>query len=199
MHKTIFVEGISGSGKSTITQETIKFLEQRGIRARKIDFPTNYLRPQIREARAREKRDLILETYLFASDARHQYTTEITLELERTIFVSDRSYFSACVYCQIEGFNVQDILALNRANPTPDLLFILDCTPELALERIIQRARQGGKPQSRFENLKDLTHFRARYQGLVSIVPSARMIDTSRPFSEVWNDVEKYVLKEALG
>ena len=90
------------------------------------------------------------------------------------------------------------ILALNRENPQPDLLLLLDCPAQLALERIVQRAEKGGKPLSRFENLSDLTFFRERYRMLTGIFPKTRVIDSSKPFCEVWNDIESVILEGVL-
>ncbi|HIH15359.1 MAG TPA: hypothetical protein HA294_03215 [Nanoarchaeota archaeon] len=90
------------------------------------------------------------------------------------------------------------VLLLSQENPQPDLLLLLDCPAQLALERIVQRAKKGGKPLSRFENLSDLTLFRERYHMLTGIFPKTRVIDSSKPFCEVWNDIESVILEGVL-
>ena len=139
MKKIICFEGTSGSGKSTLCDLTVSYLNNHGTNAKKIKFPTGYLGNKIREARNAEKRDPFLESYLFACDFRHCYTHIVLPNAGCNTFVFDRSFVTSYADSNFGGNSLELIANINRYNPIPDMLFILDCSPERAVARINER------------------------------------------------------------
>lgn len=186
--RLIVVEGIDGSGKTTVARELLDRLEERGQRPLATQEPTDsFLGTAVREALSDPAHDPVSEALLFAADhASHVSELRSILAEGRTV-VSDRWSTSWRVY---QSITLQE--ALGEADPaawleaivepfelTPDLVLLLDLPVERALERLEDRARRPEK----FERAAFLKQVRGRYLELAQTRGFAR-IDASGPVDE---------------
>ncbi len=193
VHKLIFFEGPSGVGKSTLSELTKDYLINKGLRAQKIKYPTPYLRELIQSERYNEKRDPILEAYLFASDFRNLLFREILPIKEDTIFIFDRSYVTSCADSNYGENEIKTILEINKHNPRPDLLFILNCLPQTAIQRIKQRELETGKPISKRETLDYITELMERYKLIPENFENTELVNVEQPLDRVLLNITKKI------
>lgn len=189
MHKLIFFDGSSGVGKSTLCELTKDYLVNKGFKAQKIKYPTSYLREMIRDERYSEDRDPFLESYLFAADFRHLFFREVLPVKGDTLFLLDRSYVTSCADSDYGWNNVRMILDINRHNPRPDLLLILYCSPETAMERIKRRVLETGIPISKKETLDYIAKSMRRYVLLAESFNNTMLVNTEEPIDAVLSQV----------
>ncbi len=156
--KLIAIEGIDGTGKSTLARAVADELKSRGVRVVLSREPTNGPHGQrIREI-ARTGRDSITpreETELFIADRRDHVREVILPALESgTWVVLDRYFYSTAAYQGARGVDIRWILETNRAfAPEPDLLVLLKLDVATALGRI--RHSRGETPDE-FEKAESL-------------------------------------------
>lgn len=153
--KLIVFEGIDGSGKTTQSRLLASWLRQKGKAVTEISEPT--IRPcdcMLRSLRGRAVIDW------FIADRRENVRLNIRPALERgDIVIMDRYYFSTIAYQGVMTRNPNLIREMNEAfAPIPDLLFLLDITPEVAMERVGKR----GAPDA-FERLDYLKEVAGAY------------------------------------
>jgi dTMP kinase len=178
----VVIEGIDGTGKSTLVRGLAAFCETHALPFVTSREPTNgpYGR-QLRESAVHGRLELAEELDLFLKDRSDHVRDLIKPSLDAgKIVLLDRYYFSTAAYQGARGADPVAILALNEAfAPLPDLVLLLDTTPELSGPRIVHRA---GKTDS-FEG--------AAYQAVVRRIfislqrPFIRVIDASRSPDEV--------------
>jgi dTMP kinase len=115
------------------------------------------------------------ELELFEADRRQHVQELIVPALDRGAWVVlDRYYFSTAAYQGARGANPQEILRRNEAFATqPDLVLLLDCAPEVSLERV--RAR--GDVANEFERLDALERVRDIFLSIQR--PFIRRVDAS--------------------
>ena len=156
----IVLEGIDGSGKTTLRDGICNSLKNNGFEAIPTAEPTN-------EKIGRFLRDggtdnQLAEALLFVAD-RACHTDDIKEKLERGIsVVCDRYYASTLAY-QSAGSGGPDydlLVTLNElATIEPDITFLLDIDPEKGLSRVDDR----GEERSKFEKLEFQKRVRAKY------------------------------------
>jgi dTMP kinase len=152
--RLVVVEGIDGSGKSTLVRGLVEALEARGIDPVATKEPTDG--PHGRRIRALaaagERLPAEEELALFEKD-RAAHTVELVrpaLEAGRWV-VQDRGFHSTAAYQGARGLDRAWILRRSRAlAPEPDVLLWLDLPVEAALARVDGR---GGRDafESRLE------------------------------------------------
>ncbi|MGI1660655.1 dTMP kinase [Palleronia sp. KMU-117] len=196
----ITFEGIDGSGKSTQARRLAATMERRGI-------PTLLTREPGGSPGAEEIRRLLVE----GDPHRWSPETEILLftaarrdHLERTILpalaagktvISDRFADSTRVYqgaVRADARAMVDTLHDLVIGRDPDLTFVIDMDPELALRRGL--ARRSG--EDRFEEFGPdfQTRLRAGYLSLVRDFPDrCVLIDGNRPEDAVAADIAAQV------
>lgn len=149
--RLVVIEGIDGTGKSTLCRALAALLRSRGLDVVESREPTDgpYGR-RIREL-ARLGRDgvsLEEELNLFVQD-RKQHIDEVILpqlRAGRTVLL-DRYYFSTMAYQGARGADPAEILRLHREfAPEPDLLVILELDVDEALHRV--RIARGSAPDA---------------------------------------------------
>lgn len=193
MKRIICFEGTSGSGKSTLCELTVSYLNNCGTNAKKIKFPTGYLGNKIREARDAEKRDPYLESYLFACDFRHCYMHMVLPDTRCNTFVFDRSFVTSYADSNFNGNSPELIALVNRYNPAPDILFILDCSPEIAVARVNERNIKTGKPISKRENMGYIAVLRPKFLALGDYFSNAIIINTELEIEESFDKIKKAI------
>ena len=185
----IAVEGIDGSGKTTIVRFLEQELKKRGYDVATFKEPTgSEWGKKIRQAfrdRSLKPED---ELELFLKDREWNVKHNILPALKAgKIVIMDRYYYSTIAYQGALGIDLNYIRQLNEKFPKPDLVIILDINPETALKRIKKR---GDKP-NRFEDVEYLKKVREIF---LSLKDNVVVIDAERCLDDVKNDVLKVVL-----
>ncbi len=180
-------EGIDGSGKSTQARRLAQWLRAQGRTVLLTREPTDGPHGRrIREARFTQRLSPSEELEAFLQDRRQHVTEEIAPALARgEVVVVDRYYYSTVAYQGARGLDAGELLAANRAfAPKPDLVVLVDVTPQAALARIGAR----GEGQDLFETEAALTDVRQRFLALAA-EPHVRVIDGSGSEDEVFSRV----------
>jgi dTMP kinase len=139
--KLIVLEGIDGSGKTTLSRGIAERLRAFGHNVVVTKEPTDGpLGQRIREIARSGRATVSKEEEL---DLFHRDREEHVRELVRPSLaagawvVQDRSFYSTVAYQGERGFDRAALLEKERAiAPDPDLLFVVDVPAELAVERI---------------------------------------------------------------
>ena len=153
----VAIEGIDGSGKSTVIA---KLREIMSIYATKepSDGPIGRL---IKEWALRGgTSDPYIDALLFAADRLDHYQREIAPALKRgLVVVTERYVESSIAYQGAAGVDIGFLEAINSRVPPPDLTILLDLDPEDAVRRINARSALAEK----YERLEFLKAVRAIY------------------------------------
>lgn len=162
----IAIEGIDGSGKSTLIKGLAAELAKRGMQVVTTEEPTRGAHG--REIRARlgdKSRTLSGEEWLtlFEADRREHMDNTVRPALAAGKWVlSDRSFYSTAAYQGAQGVDVDEILRRNRAFAVePDLVVILDLDPVESVRRIREKRRM---ETDAFERTEFLARVRAIYR-----------------------------------
>ena len=188
----IAVEGIDGSGKTTVVRFLIEELRKRGYDVVAFKEPTDseYGR-RIRQILKERKVSPEEELKLFIKDREFDVQNNILPALKSgKIVIMDRYYYSTIAYQGALGLDVEMIRKLNEQFPKPDLVIILDVSPETALKRI--------KAKRRPDRFEDLEYLRKVREIFLSLKNNVVVVDAERNIEDVKRDVLKVVL-EHLG
>lgn len=150
--KLVVVEGIDGSGKSTLVRALLGVVDALVTRE-----PTNGPHgTALREAFAAGIRlPAAEERRLFECDRREHLAAvvEPALASGRCVVI-DRSYYSTAAYQGRDGEDARAIVLANEQfAPRPDVLVYLDLPPAFALARIQARAAAPTAPET-YDNLR---------------------------------------------
>lgn len=140
--KYVALEGVDGSGKSTVGQALLEALDRRGIEAILVREPGG-------TAVGEAVRSLLLdsetlddwaEVFLFAAQRAELARDVIQPALDSgTWVISDRSYYSSIAYQgRARGLGEENVRTINETGldgVVPDFVFVLDVDPALALNR----------------------------------------------------------------
>ncbi|MCE5228257.1 dTMP kinase [bacterium] len=153
----IAIEGIDGTGKSTLASALARALEARG-RAVVLSFePTRGAHGRrIRELAVSGRSNPAEETELFINDRREHVANLIAPALaDGKTVVLDRYYYSTMAYQGARGMDTAEIQKRNEEfAPRPDLLVILELPVEDALKRITEKR---GSTPDHFEGAEYLS------------------------------------------
>ena len=185
----IAVEGIDGSGKTTIANFIKEELLKLGIPAVVFKEPTDgKYGKMIREAKKRFDPEKELE--LFMLDRKEDVERNILPTIKKGIsVVMDRYYYSSVAYQGARGLDPEEILRMNESiAPVPDLTIILDVDPEISLKRLENR-----KSLTPFEDPEYLKKVREIFLSIKR--PEIRVVDASRSLEDVKDEVIYHVLE----
>ncbi len=195
----VTVEGVEGSGKTTVTQSLAERLRQKGLQVLVTAEPGDTpLGARIRELLVNfSERTAWAEAFLFLADRAEHVKRIIRPALERgeTVFC-DRFTDSTIAYQAFGlGLPLEAIIELNRIATdglVPDLTLLLDVDPEIGLQRV--------KNKTVFEQ-RDL-HFHQRvrwgYLWLAKREPNRiKVVDASQPL-EIVISQSLQLIEEAL-
>lgn len=203
----IVIEGIDGTGKSTLAQRLAEALRARGRDVLLTNEPTKLPSGKLILERLTDK-SLKLTAHewlgMFVADRRMNIDTIVKPALERgTDVIQDRSFYSTLVYQGEMGISGADILKRHEGwHPTPDLVVILDIAPRFGLARTRKRTlglgqryvrqqgqkwifKDGDAPQST-EKLNFLQSIRRRYARIKG--PHVAHISVREHAGEDWRD-----------
>ena len=202
----VTIEGPEGSGKSSVTKEVVKLLEQEGEQVVLTREPGGTpIAEQIREVilnKENTKMDPVTEALLYAA-ARRQHLVEKVwpLSKEGKIIISDRFLDSSLAYQGgARGLGIDYILEMNRFATEgyyPDLTLLFDLDPRIGLARI---AANKGREVNRLDLEKIDFHdsVRQTFLSLAKRFPERFVIlDASKPFDEVVQDAY-HAIKDRL-
>lgn len=207
MKKSLFivVDGIDGSGKSEIIKMLHNYLFSRHKKYRILTTrePTNgkygkQIRQMLRKEKDPESSGKKLMD-MFIKDRKEHLKNTIGPFLknsnkhELNIVLCDRYYYSTIAFQGAQGLNIRDMIEKNKQFRKPDIAFILDVEPSLALERIEYRQKE------KFEQLEFMKKIRQNFLKLPKLVnDNLKIIDASKPLKRVFEDIKNKV-DEILG
>jgi dTMP kinase len=192
----VALEGVDGSGKSTVAAALARRLADRGFEVVAVREPGG---TELGE----EIRRLVLhssdmapwaEAALFAAQRAQLAAEVIEPALDRGAWViSDRSYFSSLAYQGgARGLGVDAVRSLNETvlhGVVPDLVVVLEIDPEVALRRQHDPDRIGST------GVDFQTRVAETFTGLVARDPSGVVVvsasrDLERVVEDVWTHLE---------
>ena len=193
----VTIEGPEGSGKSSVTKEVTKRLEQEGFEVVLTREPGGTpIAEQIREVilnKENTKMDPVTEALLYAASRRQHLVEKVwPLSKEGKIVISDRFIDSSLAYQGgARGLGIDYILSMNNFATEgyfPDLTLLFDLDPRIGLERIAAN-------KNREVNRLDLEKIEFHEQVRQTFLSLARrfperfvVLDASKTFNEVVED-----------
>jgi dTMP kinase len=194
------LEGIDGSGKTTVCDRVEDLLRDRGYDVIRLREPTTDSEWG-KEIRARSPRGELTpeeELELFIRDREWHVQNRILPSLEAgRIILLDRYFFATGAYqSTVTPYHWSEILKRNREEihaPDPDLLIILDVPADLGLQRATGRQ---GSANLQFERLDRLVKVRHNYLEMAQgdSCPSV-VIDSTSSLEEVVQAVYEAIIR----
>lgn len=193
----VTIEGPEGSGKSSVTKEVVKMLEQEGEIVVLTREPGGTpIAEEIRNVILDKKNtamDPMTEALLYAASRRQHLAEKVwPLSKEGKIVISDRFLDSSLAYQGgARGLGIDKILALNQYATDgfyPELTLLFDIDPRIGLARI---AANNNREVNRLDLEKIEFHDSVRKTFLeLAHRFSDRyvVLDASKPFNEVVKD-----------
>ena len=200
MAKGIFIviDGMDGSGKSDIVKVLHDYLSKDNkLRVLTTREPTggkygreirgileNESDPSINSERMLE---------LFIKDREEHLRNTIIPFLNKSnglanVVISDRYYYSTIAFQATQGLDLKMLIEINKEFLKPDIAFIMDIDPEIALERIKTRKKE------KFERIEFMNKLRGKFLGLPEFLnDNIKIVDASRAKNEVFDDIKKEV------
>ena len=203
----VTIEGPEGSGKSSVTKEVVKRLNNEGIEVILTREPGGTpIAEEIRNVILDKKNtnmDSRTEALLYAAARRQHLVEEVwPLVKEGKLVISDRFLDSSLAYQGgARNIGIDKVLEMNQFATEgyyPDLTLLFDIEPEIGLSRI---AANKGREVNRLDLEKiEFHHFvRNTFLALAERFKDRYVIiDASKPFDEVV-DIAYRVIKERIG
>jgi dTMP kinase len=135
---------------------------------------------------------LVDELFAFIEDRKQHVSEVIAPALARgQIVILDRYYYSTVAYQGARGADPWAVLEQMRSLfPAPDLTFILDLSPRVALARI-QQSR--GQTPNTFEQLEYLSAVRAIFLEIARREAGVNVVDADRAVEIIQAEIQKLV------
>jgi dTMP kinase len=189
----IVVEGIDGTGKTTMAERLTAYLNERGRPAVRLKEPTDGPYGRRIRALAKSGRHTVSpeeELELFIQDRIENCRDNIRPALERgETVVLDRYYFSSAAYQGALGLDPETILKRNEEIAAiPDLVLLLDIPVKKGLERISTMRKSS---HDHFEGEAYLEKVRKNFLAIQR--PYIRIIDASPDQDEVFRRIVEQV------
>jgi dTMP kinase len=189
----IVIEGIDGTGKTTMAGRLTAFLNEMGRPAVRLKEPTDGPYGRRIRSLAKEGRHTVSpkqELELFVQDRIENCRDNIRPALERgQIVVLDRYYFSSAAYQGALGLDPEAILKRNEEIAViPDLVLLLDMPVTKGLERISDVRKSA---RDHFEGEEYLEKVRNIFLNIKK--PYIRLIDASGSQDEVFRRMMEQV------
>lgn len=194
----VAVEGIDGTGKSTVAATLAQWCGERGLACVFSREPTNLSHGRkLRESMDSGRLSIEEELELFRLDRQEHVQRSIGPALaENQIVILDRYYWSNAAYQGARGADVAAIIAANEAiAPVPDLILFMDIDVKESIGRIHGR----GDAPNDFEGRESLEKARAIFTALHERGdrPSVR-VDASRELRAVCAEALRIFKETAL-
>lgn len=187
--KFLVVEGIDGSGTTTITKMLVEYIRGKGYDVVETMEPTTEnVGKLIRDYFDGSERNISsgAEAYLFSAD-RYDHVNKViipSLQHDKWV-VSCRYLYSTYAYQGTAG-NISLIRRLNEGFPKPEICILLDNEPSESLNRLQER-----ESATIVENVDTLVGVHARYRNLVNTTGfhEVVLINSGQPIEKVFEDV----------
>lgn len=190
----IVLEGIDGSGKTSIASMIINELSIKGFKTLYTFEPTDSEIVNLVKTKLGDLRDPYIDTLTFALDRLLHVKSKIIPALEQGyVVVCDRYYYSSVAYQGAQGAPIEWILEVNKWILKPDIAIYLDVEPAIAIKR--KSGISSRFPE--FEKLELQYKIREIYLKLVELGLLV-LIDASRSLNDVYSDVRKLVFKTII-
>jgi len=203
MVKGIFIvlDGMDGSGKSEMIKLLYDNLEKDNkynVLVTREPSDSKYGK-EIREILANESdpnmnSNNILE--LFIKDREEHLKNTIIPFLNRSndneanIVISDRYYYSTIAFQATQGLDINMLIELNKEFLKPDITFIMDLKPEIALERIKTRKKE------KFEQIGFMNKLRNKFLDLPNLLnDNIKIIDATKDKNDVFEEIRQEINK----
>ncbi len=195
--RLIVVEGIDGSGKSTLSKSLARAIGATCVREPgDTEFGENIREGVLMKMSAEARPGAAAMTMLYAAARAELFQTVVGPELDagRDV-VSDRSYISSLAYNADESWSRDDVMNINaklmtRFNCWPDVILIMDLNERVAMDRITMERSVGAYEADgleAFRRRREFYYLTARhYAGMDSHV---HVVDATRPKDEVLANV----------
>lgn len=186
----IVLEGIDGSGKTTIAKELKTFFINKKANVLITQEPTkgnigNIIREYLMNTE-RDKRNPIFEALAFAADRAWHIENLIKPYLEKGyLIICDRYYYSSFAYQIINGLESKWLIEINKYMLKPDLALFLDVRPEVAIKRIKH-------PRNIFECIHFLKKVYTNYMKMVDSNMLIR-VNGERKIESIIRDITKII------
>ena len=191
--KFIVFEGLDGAGLSTQVLILKEYLLKRGKRVvltkeQTEDFIGGLIKSSLRKHIKISNLTLQL---MFVADRSYHLDKEIEPALnEGRIVICDRYIFSTLAFGSLD-VDMDFLKFINSKFRKPDLTFIIDCPPEVCLERISKERFH----LEFFEEKNKMEKIRENYLSLKDYFPNVHIIKGNRTKEEVFEDIKKIVDK----
>jgi len=198
MKKSLFIviDGIDGSGKSEIIKLLHNYLFSKDKKYRILTTrePTNgKYGKKIREMLRKEKdpksnSKKLMELFIKDREEHLKNTIEPFLnnsnKHELNIVLCDRYYYSTIAFQGAQGLDITGLIAENKKFKKPDIAFILDVGPSIALKRINYRKKE------KFEQFEFMKKIRENFLKLPKLLrDNIKIINASKTLKKVFEDV----------
>lgn len=185
----IVLEGIDGSGKTSIAYKLVDDLKNMGFKTNYTYEPYTSLYIDVLKKNYNEYRDAYLDALTYAADRVIHLKTVIIPGLERgEVIICDRYFYSSVAYQSAQGAPYEWVLNINKYMLKPDLAVYLDVDPDTGLKR--KKGLISKFPE--YEEISFLNRVREFYLKMVSD-GYLKLIDANRDFEIVYSDVFKLV------
>ncbi len=174
MKRGLFIafEGIDGCGKSTQVRKLIEHIYAIDKHNHIVMTREPYKNQDIRKI-LHEDEDPYSQAeklaHLFVSDRKNHIKELIIPSINKGIHViSDRYSFSTLSYQQAQGVELWKILEMHKGLPIPDIIFLVDLPPKIAMKRMAKDNKR--KKEHKFEkNLEFIEKLRKNYLNLTTL------------------------------
>ncbi|AKX33676.1 thymidylate kinase [Spiroplasma litorale] len=200
----ISLEGIDGSGKTTISKMIKDNLSQRGFKVLLTREPGGELFAEDIRQMILDKKNIITpwtETLLYIA-ARKQHLDKVVIPTLKagTIVICDRFMDSTSAY---QGYarnvgmaEIDEVQNIVLGSTKPDLTIFFDITPKEAHIRLVKRKRKPDRLES-----EDSVFHEAVYEGYQILVSEntdrIKVVDSRKPINEVLQQVD-FLINDAL-
>jgi len=194
----IVIDGMDGSGKSELVKLLHNYIFSKSKKYRILTTrePTNGTYGKKIRTILKEEKDPsssaegLLE--MFTKD-RKEHLKNVILpflaqsnEHELNIVLCDRYYYSTIAFQNTQGLDLKKLIEENKDFKKPDIIFILDVKPELALERIRHRDKE------KFEQIEFMEKLRQNFLKLPEqLDDNIKIIDASKNLNQVFEVIKK--------
>ncbi|WP_457557554.1 dTMP kinase [Candidatus Harpocratesius sp.] len=195
----IVLEGIDGSGKTTIGKMLFSFFQQRDLPVLLTAEPSQgKIGKIIRENLQDSSIHPAIDALLFAADRIDHGNNEILPALKKGyIVISDRYIDSSLIYQTIQGKNLQIsidwVKELNKFCLIPDKIYLLDIDANLSLARRKKQNSTKNEQMEKFEKLAFQQEIRNAFLKLAreDLTKNHRIVDASKQPKEILHDILK--------